>query len=587
MLESLQTAVTANEAGTEDTAPAKRFVCVAPDYGIYPPAFVAPPMMRTTAPFRGASLRRHGAYPPPCAGRPGLFSVPVHASPVHVGRRGGACAAYAKQAAQAAEAAAEAAFVGEGERKGDAVPVLAVHAADCAKAIEDAMGPEAAAWARTAGYEGAAGKVLLVPSQEKPGELAGVVLGLGSAARAGDDPLPLRHLHGQVPRATRYRLVEGAAVDAARAFLGWGLGAYTFDAYKGAKGDGGDGGGDDAPPQLVVPEEHAAVAKATCAAVYLTRDLINTPANDMTPRHLEDAARSVATRFGAKSFRAVVGDDLLNGERCPLIHAVGRAAATPPRLIDFSWEPSKPCTRADGRRYRVVLVGKGITFDTGGLNLKPGASMVPMKKDMGGAANILGLASMIMASDNPNVELRVMISAAENSVSSDSFRPSDIIESRKGITVEIGNTDAEGRLVLADALAIAAEGEPDLVVDMATLTGAHRVALGKDIPGFFCDNDEIATQLAAHSEAEGDPLWRLPLWRPYRKFLDSKVADINNVGSQPLAGAITAALFLKEFTDPRHDWIHVDLNAMTDDGWGEAQGVRALHGLVAALAARA
>lgn len=479
-------------------------------------------------------------------------------------------------AGAAATAAAEP-FVKPSDDDNTAVPIVPVRSEGVEASIERALGATAASWAVASRFEAKQGKVLLVPGPS--GRLAGVVFGLGSPDETGSEASLFRSLPGSVPRGVRYRLVENdKEYETRSALLGWGLGSYSFQAYKSANGRSSLN--NEPIAKLLLPEAHSADVARTCSAIYLTRDLINMPPNDMNPEQLEAAARSVAARHGAKSFRCVAGDALLNTERCPLIHAVGRASMTPPRLIDFSWESGVPPKSASGKRYRVVLVGKGVTFDTGGLNLKPGSNMLAMKKDMGGAANVLGLASMLMSCDLPNLELRVLIPAVENSLSGGAFRPSDIIPSRKGLRVEIGNTDAEGRLVLADALTIAAEGAPDLVVDMATLTGAHRVALGKDVPGYFTDSDELAAKLDMHSRATRDALWRLPLWKPYRKFLDSKVADINNVGSQPLAGAITAALFLKEFTESSHDWIHVDLNAMDDEGWGEAQGIRALCELI-------
>jgi len=290
----------------------------------------------------------------------------------------------------------------------------------------------------------------------------------------------------------------------------------------------------------------------------------------------------MASELGMES-RVVTGADLLaEGHR--LIHAVGRASSRPPRLVDLSW--------GDVSHPRVTLVGKGVCFDTGGLDLKPADGMRLMKKDMGGAAHVLGLARMIVRARLP-VRLRVLVAAVENSVSGNAFRPMDVIESRKGLTVEIGNTDAEGRLILADALHLASEDKPALIVDMATLTGAARVALGPDLPATYCNDDAVATALARHAEAEADPLWRMPLWKPYRPMLDSKVADLNNVSPGPMGGSITAALFMQEFVGPGIPWVHLDVyawNASARPGrpeGAEVQALRALFGLVAERARKA
>jgi len=294
----------------------------------------------------------------------------------------------------------------------------------------------------------------------------------------------------------------------------------------------------------------------------------------MGPAQLEQAARKLAARHAA-SIGAVVGDELL-AQNFPLIHAVGRAAAGAPRLIDMSW--------GDDKNPRVTLVGKGVCFDTGGLDIKPDASMLNMKKDMGGAATALALAHMIMAR-GLKVRLRVLIPAVENSIAGGSFRPRDIYTSRKGITVEIGNTDAEGRLILADALTLADEDKPALIADFATLTGAARVALGPDVPAFFTDDDVLANELMGCASAENDPLWRLPLWRPYETMLESKVADINNVGAGGQGGAITAALFMRRFVTAK-SWLHVDLFAWSPSAkpgrpeGGECQAARAIYKLL-------
>ena len=311
-------------------------------------------------------------------------------------------------------------------------------------------------------------------------------------------------------------------------------------------------------------------------AVFLARDLINTPANDVGPAELEAAARQVAKKHGAV-LRSVVGDDLLV-QNFPLIHAVGRAAKGAPRLLDLRW--------GDEAAPKVTLVGKGVCFDTGGLDIKPDSAMLLMKKDMGGAASVLALAQMIMAR-GLKVRLRVLIPAVENSIAGDAFRPRDVYRSRKGLTVEVGNTDAEGRLILADALALADEEAPDLLVDMGTLTGAARVALGPDVPPFYTHDEDLAGAIARHARAENDPLWRLPLWPAYDAMLDSKVADMNNIATGGFAGSIICALFLNRFVAAAKSWLHVDIYAWTPSAkpgrpeGGECQAARAVYAYLA------
>ena len=362
-----------------------------------------------------------------------------------------------------------------------------------------------------------------------------------------------------------YRFAN-APHDARLGALAFALGMYRFTRYRKA---------DARAIQLDLPQSvDRDELEHIVEGVTLARDLINTPANDMGPAQLEQAARKLASRHSA-TISAIVGDELLE-KNFPLIHAVGRAAAGAPRLIDMSW--------GDANHPRVTLVGKGVCFDTGGLDIKPDTGMLNMKKDMGGAATALALAHMIMAR-KLKVRLRVLIPAVENSISGASFRPRDIYTSRKGITVEIGNTDAEGRLVLADALTLADEDKPALIADFATLTGAARVALGPDVPAFFTDDDELAAELMSSSATENDPVWRLPLWRPYETMLESKVADINNVGGSQ-GGAITAALFMRRFVAAK-SWLHVDLFAWTASAkagrpeGGDLQSARALYALLA------
>jgi len=357
--------------------------------------------------------------------------------------------------------------------------------------------------------------------------------------------------------------------DARLAALAFALGLYSFTRYRKA---------DARSIKLDLPQSvDRAELDRIVEGVTLARDLINTPANDMGPAQLEQAARKLASRHGA-TINAIVGDELLT-QNFPLVHAVGRAAAGAPRLIDMSW--------GDSKHPRVTLAGKGVCFDTGGLDIKADASMLNMKKDMGGAATALALAHMIMAR-GLKIRLRVIIPAVENSIAGSSFRPRDIYTSRKGITVEIGNTDAEGRLVLADALTLGDEDKPDLIADFATLTGAARVALGPDVPPFFTDDDALAAEFMRHGVAENDPVWRLPLWRPYESMLDSKVADLNNVGAGGHGGAITAALFLRRFVDAP-SWLHLDIFAWTPSakpGRPEGAELQSARALCAMLAAR-
>lgn len=430
--------------------------------------------------------------------------------------------------------------------------------------VRQSIGAEACAFADAAGFQPKAGRHLLVPGA---GGLGGVLFGLEGAGEPRDLFLP-GHLAQLLPDGV-YRFAN-APHDARLAALAFALGLYRFTRYRKAE------------PRHIALELPQSVDRddieRIVEGVSLARDLVNTPANDLGPAELEGAARTLAARHGAQ-VRSIVGDDLL-AQNFPLIHAVGRAAAASaaPRLVDLSWgQPGDP---------RVTLVGKGVCFDTGGLDIKPDAGMLNMKKDMGGAATALALAHMIMGRAL-RVRLRVLIPAVENSIAGASFRPRDIYTSRKGLTVEIGNTDAEGRLVLADALALADEDAPELIADFATLTGAARVALGPDVPPFFTDDDALADALMKCGAAEHDPLWRLPLWQPYEAMLESKVADINNVGGGQ-GGAITAALFMRRFVAAARAWLHVDLFAWTPAAkagrpeGGECQAARALYALLAA-----
>jgi leucyl aminopeptidase len=418
-----------------------------------------------------------------------------------------------------------------------------------------------AAWVQSSGFTGRAGTHALVPGPDGP--LARVLVGVEDI----EDPWAFAALPTALPRR-RYRLEgEYDRTAAERAALGWLLGCYAFDRYKSR---------DATLATLVRPAaaDRAQVMRLA-EATALTRDLINTPANDMGPEALGEAVRAEGKRYGAKT-TTIQGDQLLK-RNYPAIHAVGRAAAQEPRLVDLRWN--------NNGGPQLTLVGKGVTFDTGGLDLKPASGMKLMKKDMGGAAHALALAKLVMDADLP-VSLRLLIPAVENSVSADSFRPQDVIQTRKGKTVEIGNTDAEGRLVLADALAEAERDAPDLLVDFATLTGAARVALGPDVPVLFSNDDALAERLARASAAERDPLWRLPLHLGYRSWLDSKVADLLNVPDSGYAGAITAALFLREFVPANTAWAHYDVMAWNQTSkpgrpqGGEAMGLRAAFAAV-------
>jgi leucyl aminopeptidase len=345
--------------------------------------------------------------------------------------------------------------------------------------------------------------------------------------------------------------------------IAWGLGAYQFTRYKKSN---------KTIAQLFLPDEKkAAHIINIVASTYWVRDLINTPTDDMGPSELAHEAELLAKDFGAK-IHQTVGSALLKNNYAS-IYTVGRASDDEPRLIDIHW--------GSKNNPKVTLVGKGVCFDTGGLDIKPASGMALMKKDMAGAAHVLGLARMIMQAKLP-VYLRVLIPAVENAVSGNAYRPGDVIKSRKGLTVEVGNTDAEGRLVLSDALTEAVSEKPDLLIDIATLTGAARIALGPDLPALFTNRDELATQLLQNADEEFEPMWRLPLHKPYRDYLHSSIADINNSSSEPFAGAITGALFLKEFIPDEISWIHFDImawNTRSKPGrpaGGEANTVRTL-----------
>ncbi|MEH2504378.1 leucyl aminopeptidase [Bradyrhizobium sp. AZCC 1578] len=407
------------------------------------------------------------------------------------------------------------------------------------------------------------GKCLTLPAPD--GKIAQVVFGLDEETAKSHDLFRPGALPGLLPPGV-YRFAN-VPHDPRLATLAFALGSYRFGRYRKAE----------KPEVRLVPPDGVDIADIArmAEAAALARDLINTPSNDMGPEQLADAAQALAARFGA-SFDCIVGDELVK-QNFPLIHAVGMASARAPRLIDLSWgDPAHP---------KVTLVGKGVCFDTGGLDLKPSSGMLIMKKDMGGAANALALAQMVMDA-KLKVRLRVLLPAVENAVAGNAFRPLDIFKSRKGLNVEIGNTDAEGRLVLADALALADEDKPDLLIDLGTLTGAARVALGPDLPPFYTHDETLAESVAEHAKRENDPLWRMPLWPPYDSWLDSKVADINNAPSGGFAGSITCALFLHRFVTDAKSWLHVDIYGWTPSAkparpeGGECQAARAIYKLL-------
>ena len=444
------------------------------------------------------------------------------------------------------------------------VPITFVNASVWA-VMRERLDSTERAFAEAAGFEPKAGRHVLLPAAD--GGLGKVLFALESVDDPHKDLFRPGALAGLLP-AGAYRFAN-APHDARLAALAIALGSYRFARYRKQEHK---------EIRLELPEGvDGDELTRIVEGVSLARDLINTPANDMGPAELEQAARTLAARHGAQA-QTVVGDDLLE-RNFPLIHAVGRAAARPPRLIDLTWgDPGHP---------KVTLIGKGVCFDTGGLDIKTETGMLNMKKDMGGAASMLALAHMLM-DHGARLRLRLLIPAVENAISGSAFRPRDVYRSRKGLTVEIGNTDAEGRLILADAIALADEEQPELIADMATLTGAARVALGTEVPPFYTDDDELALGVARFAASESDPVWRLPLWRPYDQLLDSKVADLNNVSSSNFGGSITAALFLRRFVSSAKAWLHFDIFAWNQTArpgrpeGAECQVARALYALLCA-----
>ncbi len=410
------------------------------------------------------------------------------------------------------------------------------------------------------GFEAA--PLTLLPVLSADGNIAEMLVGAPDKAA---DPFALGAISSKLPAGT-YAFAKSPA-DAHLTALGWALELYRYDPFRKVEAK---------RVQLLLPKGlDGARLHAEANASFGVRDMINAPANFFGPDELEAAARQRASHFKAK-FTVIQGKALEQG--FPLIHTVGAASPRKPRLIDFTW--------GNAKHPKVTLVGKGVCFDTGGLDIKPSSGMLLMKKDMGGAANVLGLAELIMQANLP-LRLRVLIPAVENSIAGEAFRPGDVFKSRKGLSVEIGNTDAEGRLVLADALSLADEEAPDLLIDMATLTGAARVALGPDLPPFYTDDEKLAASLSAHAMAVNDPLWRLPLWRPYNAMIESPLADLNNAGQGGFAGSITAALFLRRFVEQAKTYAHFDIFGWTPNPkpgrpkGGEAQGPRALYAVIA------
>ena len=443
---------------------------------------------------------------------------------------------------------------------GPTVPIHALTEAETTAAL--ATDAFAAALARTADFKGKTGQLLLVPDAQ--GALDRVLFGAGDAQH----PTVYRALPAKLPPGV-YRIAarpQGVTPD--QIALHFALGSYRFDRYKTPGAE---------QPRLVAEGADAAEVRQVAHACALARDMINTPANDMGPRQMETIAREIAEQHGARI--SVVEGEALLIENYPAVHAVGRAAdpSRAPRMIEISW--------GEGDKPLVCLVGKGVVFDTGGLDIKPSAGMRNMKKDMGGAAHVLALGRMIMTANLP-VRLSILVPVVENAISGDAMRPGDILASRKGLSIEVGNTDAEGRLILADALTRASELEPALTIDMATLTGAARVALGPQLPPYFTDDEDLAADIEAAARAEWDPLWRLPLWKAYGDALDSDVAGIkNDPDAWAQAGAVTAALFLQRFA-PKGAWVHLDVfawNPRARPGYvagGEAQTIRGLYRMI-------
>ncbi len=441
------------------------------------------------------------------------------------------------------------------------VPVLALFEED----VEAALGSDAdRALAKAHGFKGQAGRLVLASGPD--GALDRVLFGLGKAA--APDAMALRSLSARLPDGD-YRLeLSRPLIEPEALALGWALGSYVFDRYKPRK--------DRQRPRLVTPAgADSAAVQRIAQACFLAREMVDTPAADMGPLQIETIAREIAGEHGAR-IEVTSGQALADGY--PAVHAVGRAAdpARAPRIVEIGWNMD----RAD--LPLLAVVGKGVVFDSGGLDIKPASGMRNMKKDMGGSAHALALGRLVMQSGLP-VRLTVLVPTVENAISGDSFRPGDVLKTRKGLSVEVGNTDAEGRLILADALARAGELKPDLTIDFATLTGAARVALGPELPPFYTDDEDLAAAIAEASRAVADPVWRMPLWRGYREAVEAEIADLRNDSADwAQAGSVTAALFLQRFAPETGAWAHFDIfawNPRARPGWpagGEAQALRAV-----------
>jgi leucyl aminopeptidase len=458
------------------------------------------------------------------------------------------------------------------EELGDApaVPLHAVTSAGLEQFISE-LGSNVVLWLKATGFTGREGDLVLVPGNGDT--LSAAVLGLGP----GRDPHALAQFSERLPPGFYSLGIMPEECSGPHAAYAWAIGAYNFDRYRVAAGK--------APKNLprLIADGSFDAEKTTLIAqgVYLARDLINTPANDMGPDELESVAQDLALRFGGK-LQVTKGEALLSANY-PMIHAVGRASDRAPRLLDLIWGEEKS--------PKITIVGKGVVFDSGGLDIKSASGMATMKKDMGGGACALGLAQMIMDA-KLDVRLRLLVPAVENSISGSAFRPGDVLTSRKGLSVEIGNTDAEGRLVLADALTDAASESPEFLVCLATLTGAARVATGMEVPPFFTDDETLASDLDRHAAEQFDPMWRLPLWRPYEPAIESAIADLTNAPDYGLAGSITAALFLDRFAAGAKSFVHFDIPAWTDRPkpgrrkGAEANTIRAIFALIAERWAR-
>ena len=447
-----------------------------------------------------------------------------------------------------------------------AVPLIAVNAGTLRRVLSR-LGVSAGAWVRNCGFRALPGAVCVLPDAR--GRLRAVLAGVTQ----GDDIYALASLPRQLPPGA-YRLSDdGVPIDAERAALGWGLATYQFARYRKAPAT---------PARLAVDAAVLHHVEPMLAAIWRVRDLINTPTQDLGPAELSAVVGALAQEHSAE-FREWAGDALLQANY-PAIHTVGRGSHRPPRLAELRW--------GDTAHPHLVLIGKGVCFDTGGLNLKTGDGMRWMKKDMGGAAHAIALADLIMRARLP-VRLTLLVPAVENAVSAEAYRPGEVIRTRAGLTVEVDNTDAEGRLVLCDALAYAVEQKPDTIIDFATLTGAARVALGPELPALFSNRDDLAAAALAAGRAEQDALWQLPLWQPYLSMLDSRVAALTNCGPSRHAGSITAALFLQKFVPQATPWLHLDLYGWNDGDrpgrpqGGEAQGLRAMFAFVKSRYSRA